>query len=96
MVGHLRNLLLTEGIACDVRTPYLAGAIGDIPFTECWSQLWITNNADLERASGLVKAVLERDADSHRLWRCSGCREEIEGQFETCWHCGSSRPAGNE
>jgi hypothetical protein len=96
MVGHLRNLLLTQGIPCDVRTPYLAGATGDIPFTECWSQLWITNDADLERASGLLKAVLEREADSHRLWRCSDCREEIEGQFETCWHCGSPRPAGDE
>ncbi len=24
-------------------------------------------------------------------WTCSGCGEEIEGQFTECWQCGTSR-----
>jgi hypothetical protein len=25
------------------------------------------------------------------MWVCSGCSEEIEGSFDTCWKCGRDR-----
>jgi len=53
-VGNLRNLLLSEGIESEVRIPFLAAAGGDLPITECWSQLWIVNDEDLDRAMKLI------------------------------------------
>ena len=40
-IAHLRNLLESEGIACLVRNDRLAGVIGEIPFVECWPELWV-------------------------------------------------------
>jgi hypothetical protein len=94
-VGNLRNLLLREGIESEVRTPFLAAATGDLPVTECWSQLWIVNDEDLERAMRLINGALEPGTETYASWKCSQCGEEIEGQFEACWHCGSSRPDGD-
>lgn len=93
IIGHLRNLLVNEGIPCDVRTPFLAAAKGDIPVTDCWSQLWIRDDDDLERALGVIDTALARGAEPAEAWRCSRCREEVEGQFAACWQCGNPRPA---
>lgn len=95
IVGHLRNLLVNEGIACDVKTPFLGAARGDIPVTECWSQLYVLNDEDVERAMGLINVALQPGSQAYSSWRCSKCGEEIEGQFEECWQCGSARSGGD-
>jgi len=94
-VGNLRNLLLSEGIESEVRIPFLAAAGGDLPITECWSQLWIVNDEDLDRAMKLIDGTRLTGAPSSESWKCPQCGEEIEGQFEACWRCGSSRPDGD-
>lgn len=94
-VGNLRNLLLREGIESEVRIPFLAAASGDLPITECWSELWILDDADRERAITLIDATLEQSAQTYASWKCAQCGEEVEGQFEACWNCGSSRPDGD-
>ena len=91
-IGHLRNLLVNEGIRCEVRTPFLAAATGDLPITECWSQLWILDDAELDEALEVIHAAVNRRGQPSALWSCSGCGEEIESQFEVCWQCGSPRP----
>jgi hypothetical protein len=95
MVGHLRNLLVNEGIQCDVKTPFLAVAKGDLPVTDCWSQLWIMNDEDLEKALGVIDAALAQGVQPGGTWKCSKCGEEVERQFEVCWQCGSVRPDGD-
>ena len=94
-VGNLRNLLLSEGIESEVRIPFLAAAGGDLPLTDCWSQLWIVNDEDLDRAMRLINGTLETGARTSESWKCPQCGEEIEGQFAACWHCGSLRPDGD-
>lgn len=93
-VGNLRNLLVREGIESEVRIPFLAAASGDLPMTECWSELWILDDGDLERAMKLINASLEPGTQAYASWKCAECGEEVEGQFEACWNCGSSRPGG--
>lgn len=90
-VGNLRNLLLSEGIESEIRIPYLAAAGGDLPLTECWSQLWVVNDEDLERAKTLIDGALGPGAQAYAPWKCAACGEEIEGQFGACWNCGASR-----
>lgn len=91
MIGHLRNLLVNEGIPCDVRTPFLAAAKGDIPVTDCWSELRILNDEDLEKALGVIDTALAHGAEPEAIWACSTCGEAVEGQFGACWQCGSVR-----
>jgi anaerobic ribonucleoside-triphosphate reductase len=95
VVGNIRNLLLNEGIESEVKTPFLAAALGDIPVLECWSEVWITNDEDSERAAAVISAALGPSGEASALWKCSKCGEEIEGQFEACWQCGSARVDGD-
>lgn len=94
-IGHLRNLLVNEGIPCDIKTPFLAAAMGDVPVTDCWSQLWILNDEDLDGALAVIEAALAQGARPRSFWKCLECGEEIEGQFETCWQCGAVHPDGD-
>lgn len=94
-MGHLRNLLVSEGMECEVMTPYLAAAIGDLPITACWSELRITNDVDYAKALSLINAALEQRAEPTISWKCRDCGEDIERQFGVCWKCGSASPDGD-
>lgn len=95
VAGSIRNLLLNEGIESEVRTPFLAAALGDIPVSECWSEVWIMNDEDAERAAAVVGAASGASGQAGGSWKCSRCGEEIEGQFEACWQCGAPRVEGS-
>jgi hypothetical protein len=88
---NLRHVLDIEGIASEVRTPFLGAARGDIPATECWSELWVFDDADAERALAVIRAAGEPSDPGAAPWRCRGCGEENEEQFDACWRCGSVR-----
>ena len=85
-IAHLRNLLESEGIACVVRNERLAGALGEIPFVECWPELWVRQPGEALRARGLIDEAL-RPVDARESWQCPGCGEQIEAQFAQCWRC---------
>jgi hypothetical protein len=92
-IAHLRNLLESAGIACLVRNERLAGALGEIPFVECWPELWVRQPGQALRARGLIEEALQ-PAEAAEPWTCPGCGESIEAQFGQCWSCGSA-PAGS-
>src|SRR5512137_2966322 len=68
-IAHLRNVLEQAGIACFVRNERLGGAVGEIPFMECWPELWVMRNGDARRAHrGRVRRMLAlRGAATGRL-----------------------------
>jgi hypothetical protein len=85
-IAHLRNVLEQEGIACFVRNERLGGVIGEIPFVECWPELWVLRNGDALRARGLIDTA--RTASAPRPdWICRECGERVEGVFDACWRC---------
>jgi hypothetical protein len=85
-IAHLRNVLESEGIACVVRNERLAGALGEIPFVECWPELWVCQPGEALRARGLIDEAL-RPVETEEPWQCPGCGEQIEAQFSQCWRC---------
>ena len=91
-IAHLRNVLESEGIACEVRNDRLGSVLGEIPFLECWPQLWVRRPGDVLRARGLIDAALCPVADA-TAWQCPGCGERIEAQFAQCWRCAAEREA---
>jgi len=90
--AHLRNLLEADGIACVVRNDRLGGIVGEIPFVECWPELWVVETGNYLRARSLVEAAL-RETAGGIPWDCPKCGESVEGQFEACWSCGTERPS---
>ena len=85
-VHHWKNLLESEGIACQIRNEHLGSVMGEVPFVEVWPQLWIVNDLDFDRARQLLSAdaVAESPQDP---WQCRHCGETNEGQFAACWNC---------
>jgi hypothetical protein len=90
-VANIQSVLENEGIATEVRTPFLAIGSGEVPVTECWTQLWILNDEDLERAQQAIEAATQPDGEHEANWKCLLCGEMSEGQFSACWYCGAGR-----
>lgn len=88
-IAHLRNLLESAGIACVVRNERLGGAVGEIPFLECWPELWVCEPGQALRARGLIDEAL-RPRASFDPWDCPHCGERIDGQFSECWRCAAA------
>jgi hypothetical protein len=88
-IAHLRNVLESAGIACDVRNDRLGGVVGEIPFVECWPQLWVRQAGDVLRARALIEEAL-RPVTGAEAWTCPGCGEQIEPQFAQCWRCAAT------
>ena len=91
MVGHMKNILESHGIACTIQKQFSSAAVGDIPPIECWPELWIVEKRQLEQAKAIVKEALEPLPNNLPRWECPHCNESIEGQFTACWNCGTER-----
>lgn len=64
------------------------GALGEIPFTHAFPEIWIEREADFERARALVtQHESQRAAGPAR--RCQQCGEDNPSTFEICWRCGA-------
>lgn len=92
MIGHLKNLLESQGIDCVLKNTYVAGAVGELPPIECWPELWVVEDDRYEEAQELLKDTLSPVVAVKKPWRCTSCGETIEGQFSECWKCGNRQP----
>lgn len=86
IVFNLKNVLEGEGIETVVVNEFAAGGAGDLPTFDTWPELWVGDDAQLERARVIVDEILDRDPDDYRY--CSACRERNDGAFRICWNCG--------
>jgi hypothetical protein len=87
--GLLKGLLTGLGIACEVRGEYLSMASGELPFAECYPELWVvSDDEEFKRAKEILVEWDRRDVEQLESWVCKGCGEENEGQFSSCWNCG--------
>jgi hypothetical protein len=87
MVEHVKNLLQSYGIECVLKNENLSGAAGELPPTECWPELWLTDNKYYDEACRLLSG----EATAQQTWACCDCGEVLEGQFDRCWNCGKYR-----
>ena len=93
MIGHLRNVLATFGIKCLTKNLDLSSAAGELPPIDCWPELWVQDE-QLAKAKSILKKTMAPLESVKKPWTCTGCGEEIEGQFSECWNCGRGRTRG--
>ena len=90
--GLLKELLEREGVVCLIRNEQLFAALGEIPFLECFPELWVVDDEVWPRAKSLLDNWFKQEADP-LSWTCLSCDEVLEGQFGACWKCGKARDA---
>ena len=85
----LKEILVAEGIDCIVRNDQLSSAIGEIPFVECYPELWVIDNETYPRAKMLLDAWLKKNTLKDEYWTCPECGEQVQAHFGACWSCGT-------
>ena len=57
--------------------------------------VYVLNESQIPRAREIVAHYRSGepldDPKSYRSWRCRGCNELVEGQFDVCWKCGAPK-----
>ena len=92
MVGHIKNVLEASGIPCFLRNEFLSAGFGELhPPSECWPEVWVTNDSDAERALELLSESTPDREPAEGPWRCPRCGEEVDAIFAECWNCGAER-----
>lgn len=86
-LGHLRDVLEQNGIACIMRNQHLSGALGELAIPWTSPELCVMRDDDAPLAKQLI-AELRAPAETATPWRCRHCDADNEGQFAACWRCG--------
>lgn len=90
--GMYREMLAQQGVECLVKNDQLFSAVGEIPFIECFPELWVIDDEILPRARLLLDGWLRQDlVVDDKFWVCSACGERCGMQFELCWNCMTER-----
>jgi hypothetical protein len=72
-----------------VRNEFAASALGDLPLSECWRELWVLRDEDAARAESLLHNAPRTESEPD--WACTACGELSGPQFTQCWRCGTHR-----
>ena len=81
--------LESVGINAQVFNENAQGAIGELPVTETWLDVWIVQNHQF----GAARAVITRyESSSENELLCNSCGEISPGRFEVCWLCRAVLP----
>ncbi len=95
IVGHMKSLLDSEGIPCEIRNAGASGLAGEVPYTQVYPELWILDNLDEPRAREIIRNYRETDAAAPKPpdWTCPSCGESVDGVYAECWNCGADVPS---
>lgn len=86
----LKERLVQEGIACVLRNVTLGSALGEIPMTECFPELWLLDAETWPRADNLLRQWLA-EPDTGECWICPECGATVDPPLEVCWRCERER-----
>lgn len=83
------QMLEAAGVRAQVFNDHAAGALGELPATETWPEVWIERDHQLATARSLI-AGYESAPDQTVL--CQDCGESNPVTFEICWQCRQPLP----
>ena len=82
----LLHALEHAGVAARVLNEHAHGALGELPFTQAYPEIWIDDETLLARGQAIVRAY-RQSPDAGEPRRCPACGEENPASFELCWRC---------
>jgi hypothetical protein len=85
----LRDRLQHAGIDAHVFNEYAAAIVGNVPPDVAWPQVWLDDEADIERAQEVL-AAWHTERERSGQYRCRHCGEDSPATFDLCWKCGAS------
>lgn len=87
------HFLNAHGMPVSIADRPLQGALGEIPFVEIPTELYLDDPERLEEARALIERY-RRAPQGVRgaTWQCPVCEEVHEPEFGACWNCGTTRP----
>lgn len=88
----LVHYLDAHGISVSVAEPHSRAALGEIPFLETATELFLNDPSQWDEAQALIRQYRSGPAAVRgSIWECSGCGETHEPEFGECWSCGTLR-----
>lgn len=85
----LRDILAMHNIKAHVFNEHMSSIVGDVPPDVAMPQLWLDDDADLQRAEAVLKDHALMGQRTGTLF-CPKCKEENPATFELCWNCGTA------
>ncbi len=82
------KLLQSNNIESHVFNENAQGAVGELPFTHTYPEVWIAQARDALRARQLIQEFEQSNAISGTK-ACSECHEKNPANFDYCWQCGA-------
>lgn len=86
----LKSKLKDEGIACIIKNAHPPAA-GEITPIIAWPELWVIDDDYYPKAKKIIQADLMQLSEKGENWECPTCGEWLDGQFNVCWNCGTSK-----
>jgi len=86
--GLLQSALQEAGIECELRNDAMQS---NFPGAAFYPELWVLKDEDFAKAVELRDARLASSPLPATPWTCPSCGEQLEGQFLSCWKCGTNR-----
>jgi len=94
---QIRDHLEAQGFRAIILGENLGMGRGELPITAETLPAVYVDSENAAASLAAVKEFLEQPLDQSRPpWPCPSCGEQIEGQFDACWHCGTTRPTDLE
>lgn len=87
----VRGLLESEGIAAVVQGAELQGSLGPVLAGSTLPGVYVRQE-DVTSAREIIDHYEHGEQEKGADWVCPTCGEHIEGQFSSCWKCGTERP----
>lgn len=85
IVFNIKNLLLAQGISCQLKNEFASGGVGDLAPFETWPEIWV-DDKDVSNAEQIIRQS-ENDEAMGTEWSCPKCGKKNAANFEICWNC---------
>ena len=90
-VGFYKSVLDEAAIPNFVRNESSNNSITEMPSLLFFPALCVVNDDDYDRAIQILSEIYYAPPSQAADWRCSECKEEVPGNFDSCWQCGAVR-----
>ncbi len=61
VAGYLHATLESLGIKALIKNNYLSGALGELPPTAAWPEVWVIHDTDFTRAETILRDILPNE-----------------------------------